>query len=107
VFERDGLLDSLNREGCCNVWELVAQRERAEGLNEKTREVLWPARYLESTVRKGHLSPVCTSRLIRVYTKKGEILVFFFLSLYMCVRPSGRVELLRWIVPGDLALYFN
>jgi hypothetical protein len=95
VFERDGLLDSLNREGCCNVWELVPQREREEGFNEKNREVLWPARYVEFTVKKGRLSPMCTSRLIHVYTKKGNILVSSFFSLYICVRPSGRVEILH------------
>jgi hypothetical protein len=92
VFERDGLLDSLNREGCCNVWELAAQRERAQGFNEKTGEVLWPARYVEFTARKGPLSLMCTSRLIGVHTKKGKILVFSFSSLYICARLSGRVE---------------
>ena len=53
MFERDGLLDSLNREGLCNVWELVAQGEW--GLKRfHEREVSWPARY----ARKGCLSSV-------------------------------------------------
>jgi len=32
---------------------ISSSRERAEGFTEKTREVLWPARYVEFTARKG------------------------------------------------------
>lgn len=88
MFERYGLLDSLNTEGRCNVWELVGEREKAEGFVERTGEVLWPARYAELTVRKGSvLSCEHPQANRRIYnTKTGKILVFQFYSLHMCVR---------------------
>jgi hypothetical protein len=112
VFERDGLLDSLNKEGRCNVWELVGERERAEGCNERTRVVLWPARYAEFTVRKGCLVSCVHPQANRcIYnTKIGKILVFPFFThvcVCLCVCVSGRVESFHWIIPSGLTPYLN
>ena len=41
---------------------ISSSREREEGFSEKAREVLWPARYVKFTARKGVCLSVCLLR---------------------------------------------
>jgi hypothetical protein len=90
VFERDGLLDSLNKEGYRNVWELVAERERErEREREQRGSVKGVGRIVASKICKVCVC-VCVSSMHpqanrNIHKEREDLSIFLLLTVRACV----------------------